>query len=134
VTADLADRASELRRDGFAVDAIASRLGVSTRTAQRALAPARRDTAIDAAVDGVPAMTPEAALVAAIERQAMNDWRAAGCCSNGAIPSDGREPLVPSPSRRRRSAPGQRSTSWRVVALDNGRSIRRVRLRRWALR
>ena len=72
LTDALVERAVELGRDGLGVGTIADRLGVSTRTTQRALALARGSAL------GVSTVSPnESALVASVERAATHDWRAA---------------------------------------------------------
>ena len=76
LTADLVERAAELRRDGYPVAAIGERLGLSTRSTYRALARARTDAVDDSGAE-VVTLTNEATLVASVARAARGDWRAA---------------------------------------------------------
>ena len=68
LTDELVERVGQLRRDGHSVANVAAQLSVSQRTVQRASALFREqaETALD-----------EVALVAAMERAAAVDWRAA---------------------------------------------------------
>jgi hypothetical protein len=76
LTADLVERAAELRREGYPVASIGERLGLSTRSTYRALARARSDH-VDESSGEVVTLANEATLVASVARAAKGDWRAA---------------------------------------------------------